>query len=224
MGKGIRKFFAQHWLKLLLFALSVVGVTIWTILKDWFASPYAFLTIPIVLLVVSLCFFLINQIQNMAHKKKKDYRKIITDWLFQYGYAAKRNDHDAAVWQISVISSDGTPPIEVCILKNEPDFISIGIVCSISPEEIGPLTALTGQADSTLIEDLRIEMGRIGIEYRNLGHPLKSIYLAQKMALDNTLTPLSFLQTFLRVKHAISMFQCIIIKYKKTHGIPIQLK
>jgi hypothetical protein len=70
-----------------------------------------------------------------------------------------------------------------------------------------------------LLEELKIEMTRLGVEYRNFQVPLRIFWVGQKMTKDETLTELAFLQTALRVRSAYSLCVNVVQKYKKTHSL-----
>lgn len=139
-------------------------------------------------------------------------------WLFHYQYSIKKVVVDNALWQITV-EENNKPPINIAVLKTDPNFLKIAIGGNLNPKQVQELSKITSLVDATLIEELKIELARLGIEFKGLTHPLSAVYLSYTMALDDTLTQLSFIQTCLRIKHAWSLYDNVVIRYCKLHNM-----
>ena len=224
MGKRIRSFiekvwpgaFGQIWAYILTF-LFAVGLLVWAWLKKWFASTYAPLTILIVLILIILSFSAFNQIRKFKRGKTINYQELILKWLLNYRYSVEKADDAAAEWIIkSTHISERHNPFFIAVFKAEPDFLQIFVNSNVEVES--KLDEITSQPTSTLIEELQIEMIRLGLEYRGLQHPLRKLWICIKMNKDDTLTQLSFLQNTLRVRSALSLLVVLISKYRKLYS------
>jgi hypothetical protein len=193
----------------------VVGAIIWAWIKKWFASPYAPLMIPSILIVLLIYFALLNQIKKWRRGRTTNYQELIMKWLYKYQYSVQRIVEENTEWTIKSTHKEGGIPFIVSAYKTEPDFITIAANSKLEPSEQAAVDIITAQPNSILIEDLRIEMSRLGFEHQGLKHPLRVVSIAQKMAKDNSLTELMFLQTALRVRSAQGLYINVISKYRK---------
>lgn len=223
MHKKIKGFFGKIWpgafspiWGFIIAVGAVVGMIVWAALKRWFASPWAPFTIPLVALLILIVFSALNQIKKHRKGTIINYQQLIVGWLFKYGYSIQKILGDnRAEWMIKATHPDGRVPFFVSAPKTEPDFVAIFVDSQFVPDDQAEIDKITAKPNSTLLEELRIEMARLGFEYRGLEHPLRSISLGQKMAKDDSLTELAFLQTALRVRSACNLYLSVISKYRK---------
>src|SRR3990167_213539 len=68
-------------------AVATVLTALWAWVKGWFASPFAPLTIPVILIVVALTFYITNQIRTNKKQRgltdlsHKEFESLIWEWL-----------------------------------------------------------------------------------------------------------------------------------------------
>ena len=137
-------------------------------------------------------------------------------WLFKYGYSVQKIDVPDAEWAIKSTHKEAElAPFLVSVNKAEPDFVFISLVAQFAEDMQELIDKITAQASSTLLEELRIELAGLGCEYMGLQHPLRKVLLGQKIAKDDNLTELTFLQIALRVRLAQSVYLNVISKYRK---------
>jgi hypothetical protein len=201
--------------------LTTAGLIIWQYLKGWFVSIYAPLTIPIVFLTIGAVFFFINQIQQYKKRNISNYEALITKWLLDSGIRIKKvlEHDDKILWVLETVSQFDSNPIKVGVFKQTPSVLILGIGRLISKEEQEDLARYILPADSTLIEELQMEMNRVGIGYTNIDKPLTSMELNHEILLDNTLNQVFFLKEFNKMRHAFALISNTIKKYKKLHPV-----
>lgn len=224
MGKRLKKAWEKAWPSAfggpwgwIISGLGTLGMIVWAFLKNWFASPYAPLTIPIAFLFILIVFTTMNAVRKYRWGRTINYENLIMKWLYKYGYSVQKISTDKVEWAIQSTHKDTKEgfPFLVAVYKTEPDFVSIFVNFKFTPEDQGELDRITSQPNSTLLEELRIEMARLGFEYAGLHHPMGVVAIGQKMAQDDSLTELAFLQAALRVRSAHSLCLSVISKYKK---------
>jgi flagellar biosynthesis regulator FlaF len=203
-------------------AVATVAVIIWTGLKGWFSSVYAPLTIPIILLVIGLAFYIINQIQRYRHKRNINYQTLITKWLLDYHYLVKKaSDYsDKELWEIECTCQPENLTIKIAIFKDTPTYLTLGIIGKLSKQEQEDLVLYTSPINSTLVEEMQMEMNRLGVEYRDICHPLQHLELTRNLPLgDISLDQIYLYNEIIRMRHAFALLTNVVKKYKKLHPI-----
>jgi hypothetical protein len=110
-------------------------------------------------------------------------------------------------------------PIKIAVFTQTPATLTLGVGGVLDKVEQDDLARYTSLPNSTLIEELQMEMNRLGIGYTNFGHPLASIELTHEIPLDDTLNQVYFLNEFLKMRHAIALCTNTVTKYKKLHPL-----
>ena len=90
-------------------------------------------------------------------------------------------------------------PVVVCRLKGEL-FLTLGAKLLVSQEDQQRLDPITGDENSTILEDLKMEMARIGVGFEGINHPLRVIIIQEKVPCDDTLTELAFMQKVMFIR------------------------
>lgn len=93
--------------------------------------------------------------------------------------------------------SKGPYSVSVSRLKDDPEFVHIGISKNIPEAIYKTLDSVTGAKESTLIKDLRIEFARLGIQCSGLKHPLRTISFSDSIVFDQHLTRPAFVEKVL---------------------------
>jgi len=76
----------------------------------------------------------------------------------------------------------------------------LGAKLLVSQEDQQRLDPITKDENLTLLEDLRIEMVRLGVGYLGINHPLRAITIEEKVPCDDTLTELAFMQKVMFIR------------------------
>jgi hypothetical protein len=197
---------------------AVVGsmlTALWAWAKGWFASPYAPLTIPIILLVVALTFYLVNQVKSTRAKRgltKLSHKEIETqvrEWI------------DISAWKIQkgalpngvLLSYDlthGDLPIHIERQAKQPEVFYLA--SEISLTHLVPKNKRMSREDwESLAGKLAIEMARQGIQWsfsgdegdKKLANKEERIRLIDYVILDDSLTGFYFREKVMFVVRAL---------------------
>jgi len=175
--------------------LLLVIVTIGVPILAWLQSlPWYVIALSA---IVAPGFTLFSWNQYKLWQKRRSVQighieSVVRNWLYRNSFSIKDDPQSSSVFQF-VARDQQNRPVIVCRLKGEP-FLTLGARLLVSEKDQQKLDPITGNEDSTLIEDLRIEMARTGVEYVGITHPLRVIDIQKKVSCDDTLTELALLQ------------------------------
>ncbi|MFH1884193.1 MAG: DUF2299 family protein [Planctomycetota bacterium] len=177
--------------------LLAIGTVIWALIQSW-AAP---LIIVIFIGTFGLTLFSLNQYRLWRKRRSIQIERIepmVRNWLYKNGFTIQNDPRPISVFQFVARDAQGRPVV-VCQLKNEL-FLTLGAQLLVSKEDQQRLDPITGDENSTLLEDLKIEMVRFGVGFLGIDHPLRAITVEEKVPCDDTLTELAFLQRVMFVR------------------------
>ncbi len=178
--------------------VGTVLTAIWAWAQGWFASYWAPLTIPIILIVVALTFYLVKQFKVNEKEKQltelsdKELESTIHGWVDIPRISVTRQTNDETLFQFDVVAPNSIP-ITIKRRKVDPFFFHFGVIVTWKPETKEKLRSQQEPMRSNLMSNLRIEMLRLGIQFEMKGN-FDEILLVQTIPLDDTLTRFYFLQ------------------------------
>ena len=181
--------------------LLTVGPAIWVLLQSWPAYIIAPLIILTFIGISSLILFFLNQYKLWQKRRGIQIGRIepmMRNWLYRNGFSIKDDRQPNAVFQFVARDEQGRPVV-VGQLKGEL-FLTLGAKLLVSPEDQQRLDPITGDENSTLLEDLKMEMARSGVGFIGIIHPLRAITIEEKVPCDDTLTELAFMQKVMFIR------------------------
>lgn len=182
---------------LIVATLLAIGTAIWAFLQSW-AAP---LIIVIFIGTFGLTLFSLNQYRLWRKSRSvqiEHIETVVRDWLYRYKFSITDDSQPNATFQFVARDSEGRPVV-VCQLRGEL-FLTLGAKLLVSEEDQQRLDPITGGENSTLLEDLKIEMARSGVGFVGIAHPLRAIIIEEKVPCDDTLTELVFMQKVMFIR------------------------
>lgn len=182
-------------------ALLLAIVTAGAPLLAWLQSLpwYVIMLSPIG--AFGLTLFSLNQYrlwQKRRSIKIEHIETAVRNWLYKGKFSIQDDPQPNAVFQFVARDEQGRPVV-VCQLRVE-SSLTLGARLLVSREDQQRLDPITGDENSTLLEDLKIEMVRIGVGFIGIQHPLREITIEEKIPCDDTLTELTFLQKVMFIR------------------------
>ena len=144
---------------------------------------------------------------------------IIRDWLDKTGLDVANSPIDTAYYRYNV--KQGLRVVSVYRHKVDSDVVTFGINLQIHEREYQFVDALTGAEDSTLIETLRIEFARLGVEFMGLNHPLRTVSINHRITFDENLSSITFCEHLLFMLRAQVLLSELINREAKARGISL---
>ena len=181
----------------LLLAIVTAGVPLlaWLQSLPW----YVIMLSPIG--AFGLTLFSLNQYrlwQKRRSTKIERIETVVRDWLHRYQFSVRDDPQPNAVFQLVARDEQGRPVV-VSQLRSEL-FLTLGARLLVTREDQQRLDPITRDENLTLLEDLKIEMARIGVEFIGIQHPLREIIIQEKIPCDDTLTELTFMQNVMFIR------------------------
>lgn len=154
----------------------------------------------IVLVVACLVIFFVNQINSWKEKSKKKFSKltdkevedIIRGWVEDPYHSIRKTDNKECLFYYIVTDVNGEGGIGVARPRAKPAQIEIACSVSLRPEQKTKYDKLNSEAKAKIVNNLRIEMARYGIQYKNLSTDLDNVLLGDLVFLDDSLTEYYF--------------------------------
>ena len=208
MRKRIKKIFGQTVVQLLVTAvLAVIG---WILVK--LAALPAYQIFLYLIILIAFTFWSINQIGMLRERRKRglasrsdqEIRETIRDWLDVPYLSVEPKVHPDKFFQFDVTGKHGIP-VTIERLRTDPYRFNLGVKVTWKEENKVKLRNLREPIRSNLINKLRIEMLRLGIQFVMSGQPFDEILLIEQIPLDNSLTRFYFLQRIFFVVRAASL-------------------
>ena len=121
-----------------------------------------------------LTLFTINQLHLLRLRRKtKNIEDFVASLLIKLGVALRKDKNDKAKFQFTITHSN--EHIVIAQLLDNLDLLTFGIKLNVIEGDRELLDKVTARQESTVIEDLKIEMARFGVMYQGIIHPLRSI-------------------------------------------------
>ncbi|MFH0941700.1 MAG: hypothetical protein V1823_01580 [Chloroflexota bacterium] len=176
----------------------VVGTmltTVWAWAKGWFDSPFAPLTIPVILIVVALTFYVVKQLtvtkskRGLTELSPKELQSEIRNWVDVPAWSVQPQPlQSETMFAYEVQYKD----IHIAVVREKPQ-----------PSIIVLITKFTMRSEKTMLSEvewqrlgsqLSIELARFGIEWDFIGesNTFESIELIEPVILDDSLTQYYF--------------------------------
>ncbi len=202
----IKKQVSDHWLELIM-----LGLTSWAIIWAFLESLGPWI-IVIGFALVGIGLLIINQLHTIRARRKKglanlndqEIRKTIRDWLDVPYLSIEPKVYPDKFLHFDVTGKHGIP-VTVERLRTDPYRLNLGVKVNWEEEAKVKLQNLREPLRSNLINNLRIEMLRLGIQFVMSGQPFEEIVLIEQIPLDNSLTSFYFLQRIFFVVRAAKL-------------------
>ena len=178
-------------------AILAIGTAFWAFIQSW-AAP---LIIVIFVGTFGLTLFSLNQYRLWRKSRGIQIERIesmVRNWLYRNGFSIQNDPQPNAVFQFVARDAQGRPVV-VSQLRSEL-FLTLGAKLLVSPEDQQRLDPITGDENSTILEDLKMEMVRSGVGFIGIVHPLRDITIEEKVPCDDTLTELAFMQKVMFIR------------------------
>lgn len=142
--------------------------------------------------------------KGLANRSDQEIRETIRDWLDVPYLSVEPKDYPDKFFQFDVTGMHGIP-VTVERLRTDPYLFNLGVKVTWEEKNKVKLKNLREPMRSNLINKLKIEMLRLGIQFVMSGQPFDEILLLEQIPLDNSLTRFYFLQRIFFVVRAASL-------------------
>ena len=134
-------------------------------LLAWLQNVPHYLIVLVMMATFALIFFGMNQLRLFRGKQKKvDLEKFVLGVLYNSGVTLKKEQDEKAIFTFATTDIKGQV-IVVAQPKDDPSFTMLGSRFEIAVEDQALLDKVTNRPESTVVEDLKIEMARFGVMY-----------------------------------------------------------
>lgn len=106
--------------------------------------------------------------------------------------------------------------------KDNPDDLKFSFILSIKENEQSFIDKLDNDTASKLMEDMRIEMSRLGVLYSNLKLPLRDIYIENYLPIDFRLERFKLIQCALLMIRANVLIHQLYIRALRLAKMPLK--
>ena len=183
----------------------------WAAITDWFSTPWAPLTIPMVLVIIASVYSIIDRYsQRRARTPFKplsdnELRNTIQEWLTDYGwtvsYPPNIKELQAAgyPWVINAVVQE---PMSLQIAYVPGDsMLTFSTYYSVPNNWWVEFDKLTSDPKLCLLDEITIELAHFELGVAGVVHPLRNIALNDQVLYDETFSKIRFVEM---AKHVIS--------------------
>lgn len=214
MGKWLRRIFTQYIAGVLLVITVSGGVT----LLAWLQSTPWYLIALASIGAFGVTFWGINQFKIFRSGYKKPFvnwsnertERTLREWLYRRGYQVHDASQPGALFAFEAKLHD--IPITIVRLPKTEAFITLLGALSVDPEYQKHVQALPEVQRIKILQELRIEMARLGVGYSGIADPLNRVELSTEIACDRSLTEEALLRAVMFIIRGIILLRQLIKK------------
>ncbi|MCH7577369.1 MAG: DUF2299 family protein [Chloroflexi bacterium] len=180
---------------------TVIGAAIWAAILNWDGPT-------VILLIVGLLagtLFVADRTLYLYRRFRGASEATLRSWVHQSHYSIRNDPQPNAIFQF-LLTEPGGRKVVVGRLKGDPELLTIGAMLRPASEDEEVFDKLTAPEYATLIADLQIEMARLGVGFQGIVHPLRQVYLEDKLLFDQSLDNLAFIRSVMFIQRAEVLF------------------
>ena len=158
----------------------------------------------------ALTFWCLNQLATFRQRRGRGFatsddehiEATLRRWLDRQRYKLSSVHETSGRFQFNAEDNAGRKMVVLRPKNVGEEFIVVGNSWKIPPALVPRLDAMAEDIRDEMLDELKVEMLRLGVHYAGLAHPLRDIGVEVMVACDETCTQSRFLEHFDRAKNA----------------------
>jgi len=135
-----------------------------------------------------------------------ELRRTLVDWLRRQGYGVDEQNGDRLAFKL-VAEGPAHQPVTVLKTIDEPVFVRIGTGLAMPPVLREQFAKMPPGDRAEAIDDMRLEMVRLGVAHRGIGVPLIEVQIENAVLAGESLTEEAFFQGVRRIAIAATVLR-----------------
>ncbi len=181
--------------------------TVGAIAQSWSWPVVLLFSIGLLALLLVAADELLSMFVGPSTRSNAALKSAVRDWLRRQRYEVEESPQPDAVFRLIARAPEREAGISLLKRRDDPATLRIGAEIVVPRSFTNQLARVSPVTRAEALEDLRVEVARLGMSSRGIGSTLTAIQIEESLLCDESLTAATFFQGLRRIDAAAALLR-----------------